>query len=387
MSTQTNFDAFAKEQKLREEEPDPWEFDEYGPTMNEPLPIEEEEQAMFESGGEMIDRREIPDSGLSLSDITDWPYINREEDRPERIEQWAEKAAKFGDQPGGQEVAADGGTVQQADIPQADPNNPPTNEKVLLIMGITRVSHSPSIIEGETSGTGKTISVNNEKYSISARLDASEIFAGNSEFRDSRYFEIYTPARMRSNQRANYAPGPQAGANKVRDADELPEPTHWPTLDEPDDAPEECPECGQTSAPWKDARDPVCEACGYMHEEEEEEPEESGDDVEKPGFQDLEYGDTLIIDGYRGEFVITKVSTMIGTDTTNYLEAARRDGREWSQVKIQNGSPYEDRKLKVNEDNEVSIGINVNSSELAQDFEVTGNDKERVRRYIRDKRK
>lgn len=122
-------------------------------------------------------------------------------------------------------------------------DNLPANETVRIITGITGVMHSPEVIEGETSSSGKTISVEATQTRKSCRLDTAEILAGESEYRKSTYFEIYTPKRLRKRQRANRAPGPQAGCNGVSDAEDLPEPTHVPdgepAYPEPDDEPDE----------------------------------------------------------------------------------------------------------------------------------------------------
>jgi len=62
----------------------------------------------------------------------------------------------------------------------------PSNESVLLITGITRITHTPETIEGETSGTGKTIAVSKPHCEDSTvRLDTEAILSGESEFRDS----------------------------------------------------------------------------------------------------------------------------------------------------------------------------------------------------------
>jgi len=74
MNKQSTFEQF---EESTTNHANPFDFDEFGPTMYRPLP-EAEMAARFESGGAVIDRRTIPQSGLSLSDITDWPSINRE---------------------------------------------------------------------------------------------------------------------------------------------------------------------------------------------------------------------------------------------------------------------------------------------------------------------
>ncbi len=60
-------------------DPTAFDFDDYGPTNDRPIP--ESEVASLPGG---VDQREIPDSGLSASDLTDWPFIN--EERSEREE-------------------------------------------------------------------------------------------------------------------------------------------------------------------------------------------------------------------------------------------------------------------------------------------------------------
>lgn len=91
---QKNISEFTKSEESTASATDMFEFDQYGPTMDYPLP-DAELGAMYPCGVSEIDRREIPDSGLSLSDFTtDWPFNHgRERDRPERIEKWAETAA------------------------------------------------------------------------------------------------------------------------------------------------------------------------------------------------------------------------------------------------------------------------------------------------------
>lgn len=103
----------------------------------------------------------------------------------------------------------------------------PKNEAVKLITGVTGLMHSPRIVEGETSSTGKTISVT-DRSGKTYRLDTEEILSGNGEYRKATYFKLYTKEEMRTSQNANLARGPVAGANEVTDADDLPEPTHEP---------------------------------------------------------------------------------------------------------------------------------------------------------------
>lgn len=110
----------------------------------------------------------------------------------------------------------------------------PKNKTVKLIKGISGVFHTPTIIEGKTSSSGKTIKVTIERGSSERtyRLDTEEILSGGLEVRDATTFQLYTKAEMRTQQRSNKQPGPRAGTDRVSDADELPEPTHQPWTDE-----------------------------------------------------------------------------------------------------------------------------------------------------------
>jgi hypothetical protein len=103
----------------------------------------------------------------------------------------------------------------------------PKNETVKLVTGVNGLMHSPTIVEGETSSTGKTIAVEHMS-GATYRLDTEKILSGNPEFRKGAYYKLYTKEEFRSSQNANLAPGPVAGANEVTDADELPDPTHQP---------------------------------------------------------------------------------------------------------------------------------------------------------------
>lgn len=101
-------------------------------------------------------------------------------------------------------------------------------ETVLLTASITRVLNRPTVLEGEVSGTGKTIAVEKPHSDSTCRLDTVRIMAGECEVRDSWGFKLYTREGFQSTQRANYGPGPQAGTEGASDADDLPEPTHEP---------------------------------------------------------------------------------------------------------------------------------------------------------------
>lgn len=114
-----------------------------------------------------------------------------------------------------------------------DGDDLPENETVQLITGITRVFHTPTMVEGETSSTGKTISVTDPHGDRTYRLDTEEILRGQTEFRDATYFEIYTPYRLKKRQRSNCQPGPRAGVNEIQRISELPAPTHCPADENP----------------------------------------------------------------------------------------------------------------------------------------------------------
>lgn len=190
-----------------------------------------------------------------------------------------------------------------------DADELPSNETVRIITGITRIIHTPRVLEGETSGSGKTISVSSDTVD-KVRLDAREIFNGETEFRNSRYFELYTPGEYRHRQRMNKQPGPRSGTDKVSEIDELPEPTHYPNVDEPDDAPEVCPNCGQSSAPWRGNAEPRCIRCGELasaaENGEEEAETNEGEATEQDPYksQTLEAGDTVRFSEVPGSYTV-----------------------------------------------------------------------------------
>lgn len=101
-------------------------------------------------------------------------------------------------------------------------------DTVKLIKGISGVMHTPEIIEGTFSSTGKTIMVEVDRGSRTKtyRLDAEELMTGGLEVRRATTFKLYTPDNLSRQQKANYAPGPQAGADTKQDPEELPAPTH-----------------------------------------------------------------------------------------------------------------------------------------------------------------
>lgn len=110
-------------------------------------------------------------------------------------------------------------------------------DTVRLTTAITGVLNAPEIVEGEVSGSGKTIAVTPpHREGKTLRLDTATIMAGDSEFRDSRSYTLYSREDFQSTQRANYGPGPQAGANGVTDGADLPEPTHTVAGEDSEDA-------------------------------------------------------------------------------------------------------------------------------------------------------
>ncbi|WP_254841118.1 hypothetical protein [Natronomonas marina] len=270
----------------------------------------------------------------------------------------------------------------------------PENETVLLVTSITRVMNSPEVIEGETSGTGKTISAPKSKHSDgSVRLDTETILSGDSEYRDTRSYELYTPARLQKRQQTNHAPGPQAGANHVSEPSELPEPTHWPRVDQPDDLPEECPNCGSEAAPFQVDRvaSPRCEACGNTLEESEEngdEPEDSAetDEVGEESTDPLEMstwdrGDVFAIDG-KGEVLLTRIR---GRMATTGAEAVDRAGTEYV-VRTQDVMGPTQLLLEDAEESSAVVMVEETDSYGAEAVEYAGENTDWLRRWIRQSR-
>jgi len=99
---------------------------------------------------------------------------------------------------------------------------------VRIQYNIVRLSSAPQIVDGKLSSTGKTILVEipNGSDTKAYRLNADEILSGETIYRDSQFFELYTPARFRSEQKSNHNPGPVRGADEVTGTEDLPEPTH-----------------------------------------------------------------------------------------------------------------------------------------------------------------
>jgi len=283
------------------------------------------------------------------------------------------------------EPVADGGAVETADEPEmigAD-DELPSNETVQILTGITGVFHTPSVVEGKTSGTGTTISVETETGG-SVRLDARDIFDGESEYRDSRYYELYTPGRLRTRQRSNKQPGPRAGTDTVTDADDLPAPSHWPNVDEPAGAPEECPHCGQTSAPWEDEGEPRCLRCGELSGSADNDEDKPGETPDKWDLSRLDRGDVLSLEGYGSDYVVTSVDTYVGTQTVSKVEVATEEGGGWVTYKVRKVDHLGNQCLNVDRESETSVMMNVDDPDHAQDFEVVDHDTDRLKRYINE---
>jgi hypothetical protein len=114
------------------------------------------------------------------------------------------------------------------EIPQQDTTTElPKNERIKLIKGISGVFHTPEIIEGETSTTGKTIEVEDERGNT-YRLDTEAILNEDLQVRDATTFQLYTPEKYHRKQKANKNPGPRSGVNEATPKSDLPEPTHTP---------------------------------------------------------------------------------------------------------------------------------------------------------------
>lgn len=183
-------------------------------------------------------------------------------------------------------VATDGGSVVEV----ADPDDPEPNREVRIIeKPAVGLMSPPRIVTGAVSSSAKSIIIpDDEGFSDKCRyLDTAEIFAGESEYRDSTSYELYTPGRFISQQRANYGPGPQSGANEISDPDDLPAPTHWPaSVEEIDELPDECPECEHEARYTQQGPGGRCQWCGKHVEpgdEEESEQEQEQEIQENPG--------------------------------------------------------------------------------------------------------
>ena len=93
-------------------------------------------------------------------------------------------------------------------------------QKILLIQGISRVMHTPYIIEGEFSSTGKTIKVTTKNGNQTCKLKTKEFLKRQFSSRNATTFQPYTKEQYKSSMRANYDPANQRGGKVNK---ELPE--------------------------------------------------------------------------------------------------------------------------------------------------------------------
>jgi len=80
------------------------------------------------------------------------------------------------------------------------------DQKIRLIQGISGVFHTPYIVEGEISSTGKTIEVEKKHGSQTYRLDTETILTGGVEVRRATTYKLYTRKNYLSQKKANYDP-------------------------------------------------------------------------------------------------------------------------------------------------------------------------------------
>lgn len=392
--TQTTFTEFEKEQS---EETEPFDFDDYGPTMRRPISdvwrdldspqevaLREEQDYQISRNGRYrsdegdLDELEVLDPGANYGGDK-LLSSDMEPDRGlmEALNSQHQSPDRAGDNP---RAVADGG---QTETPSREYR---PGETVRLIENpAVGLNTSPNIIEGEVSSSGKSVMIPEDEGlgNKRRRLDAETIFSGESEYRDSTGWELYTPGRLRSKQRSNYAPGPQAGSNGVSEAEDLPMPTHWPEGDDPDDAPEECPNCGQVRAPWKGKTRPMCEACGELAPEEDDQ-EAGSDTTDKWDLSQIDRGDCLILEGHAGEYVVVRIQHYAGTQTVQHLKVATRENREWQTYTLRKVDAAGKQRLAIEPEGERSVMLNVDDPDHARDFEIVGQDMQKVRRYIRD---
>jgi len=238
----------------------------------------------------------------------------------------------------------------------------PTNETVRLITGITRVMHTPEVVEGETSSTGKTISVEHPtKGGTTYRLDTAEILDGESEFRDATYFEIYTPKRLQKCQRANKAPGPRAGCNGVSDAGDLPDPTHVPAGEDPYPKPDDSDGGG-----------------------EDDDDSDSNDGEDATDWRDMQTwsrADVFAVEGV-GELLFTRLKqTRTSPPTTTGAEAVDREGNEWT-VRTFDAAGPEQLVVENAAASGAVVGLDEDTMYPGHAVEYVGRDLEWLREYI-----
>ena len=95
------------------------------------------------------------------------------------------------------------------------------NQKIKLIQGISGVFHTPYIVEGEISSTGKTIEVDKKHGSQTYRLDTEKILTGGVEVRRATTFKLYTRKNFLSQKKANYDPANYRNTDTDKVAEEM----------------------------------------------------------------------------------------------------------------------------------------------------------------------
>jgi hypothetical protein len=183
--------------------------------------------AVYETEAGELDRHESTLSEWNDADTAAESKVNRhfavpDRDDPDPFRDLLNHLRTFDAEP---IAVTDGG--QDAD--GFDPSEH-ANETVRLVVCLPGKMSPPAIIEGETSGSGKTIAVDGDQDALAGdvRLDTEAILSGESEVRSPVLYELYQPADFQQLQRSNYAPGPQVGVNELTDGADLPEPTHRP---------------------------------------------------------------------------------------------------------------------------------------------------------------
>lgn len=101
------------------------------------------------------------------------------------------------------------------------------NETVRLTKGICRVLHTPTIVDGKVSSTGKSIYISDEGHRLQGD-DLERLLDGRIVIRGSFKYQLYTPDRHRSEQQMNKTEPQQRGNDVVHAVEELPEATHKP---------------------------------------------------------------------------------------------------------------------------------------------------------------
>lgn len=95
------------------------------------------------------------------------------------------------------------------------------DQKIRLIQGISGVFHTPYIVEGVISSTGKTIEVEEKHGRRTYRLDTETILTGGVEVRRATTFKLYTRKNYLSQKRANYDPANYRNTDTSKVAEEM----------------------------------------------------------------------------------------------------------------------------------------------------------------------